>query len=54
VYQVGINKGIILQCTAYQISRFILVVSVIVTDNSLFFICWQQLEMCPTVTILMA
>jgi len=23
VYQVGINKGIILGCTAYQISRFI-------------------------------
>jgi len=22
VYQVGINKGIILRCTAYQISRF--------------------------------
>jgi len=24
VYQVGINKGIILRCTAYQISRFTL------------------------------
>jgi len=24
VYQVGINKGIILRCTAYQISRLIL------------------------------
>ena len=23
MYQVGINKGIILRCTAYQISRFI-------------------------------
>jgi len=24
VYQVGINKGIILRCTAYQIARFLL------------------------------
>jgi len=27
VYQVGINKGIILRCTAYQISRFALYIT---------------------------
>jgi len=30
VYQVGINKGIILRCTAYQISRLTLTVVAII------------------------
>jgi len=31
VYQVGINKGIILRCTAYQISRVVKSVIVIIS-----------------------
>jgi len=33
VYQVGINKGIILRCTAYQISRYLLVLSTFSTTG---------------------
>jgi len=32
VYQVGINKGIILRCTAYQISKLIML-------EGFFYIC---------------
>jgi len=37
VYQFGINKGIILRCTAYQISR---------KSGSCFCIVWVSVEMC--------
>jgi len=34
VYQVGINKGIILRCTAYQISRITRVVRYVTTRQT--------------------
>jgi len=34
VYQLGINKGIILRCTAYQISRYVQVFIYITSRSS--------------------
>jgi len=48
VYQVGINKGIILRCTVYQISRLgkLLVCETVLTNSAdIIFVYWSMITM---------